>query len=334
MQHVEATQYMQNHPRTCWFPLPVHSPDLALVRQSMHLRIHTTFNQLATQLRPGAMFYTDGSCDEPTSPYVARAAWAVVLHQADQHDPAIQTVRITASGHCPGLQTINRAELYAFVIAAEQAIYAQPQALVGICTDSQFVMSIVESIEQDTIHQHPHKRAHWDLIQRLALMWELHSLYALKIKSHQDLNDAKSYEDLWNIYGNASADKAAVQTRQTDLLEFDTLCHEVRKYYIDEKNIHGKKKLAYLLDLALARMSMDESKEKGHKAGRGNTHACPEDHLQAIIATLSHWPLPATLYVQPPEPHKVVFWSSTWGINITRLVANPMAMSLGTSFTR
>lgn len=73
------------------------------------------------------MFYTDGSCDEATSPYVARAAWAVVLRQADQNDPTIQTVRITASGHCPGLQTINRAELYAFVIAAKQAIYAQPQ---------------------------------------------------------------------------------------------------------------------------------------------------------------------------------------------------------------
>ena len=128
-------------------------------------------------------------------------------------------------------------------------------------------MSIVESIEQGTIHQHPHKKAHWDLIQRLALMWGIHSLYALKIKSHQNLTDAKCYEDLWNIYGNESADKAAVQTRQTDLPEFDALCRNVRKYYIDEKNIHNKI-LVYLIDLALARMSMDESKETRRRVAR------------------------------------------------------------------
>lgn len=31
-QHNTAAQFMQQHPRTCWFPLPVHSPDIALLR--------------------------------------------------------------------------------------------------------------------------------------------------------------------------------------------------------------------------------------------------------------------------------------------------------------
>lgn len=217
-----------------------------------------TVTQAVTAIQQGAVFYTDGSCDEPTSPYVARAAWAVVLRQANPNIPETQTITITASGHCPGHQSINRAELYAFLIATEQAICAGLQGGVGICTDSQFVMGIVEAVEQETVHHHPHKRAHWDLIYRLCQIWDSTKLFAFKIQSHRNLEDARTVQDLWNIFGNDCADRAAVQMRKTDLPEFDNLCYQVKIHYQEEHNAHKKN----LLVLARPSYGTDEHGRK------------------------------------------------------------------------
>lgn len=77
-QHKGAIQYLTANTHLCWFPLPLHSPDVDLVRQAMHLRHHTI--QVNTQIESGRddTIYTDGSCFNPKSPFVARAAWAVI----------------------------------------------------------------------------------------------------------------------------------------------------------------------------------------------------------------------------------------------------------------
>lgn len=123
-------------------------------------RTHKTINALA---RPHDV-KSGRQHDEPTDPCVARAARAVVLRQADVRDPTSHDLDHYRWWTLPGRQTINRAELFAFVIATEHAICFALQTRVSLCTDSHFVIfNIIEAIESRAIHHHPQ----WDLIQRL-----------------------------------------------------------------------------------------------------------------------------------------------------------------------
>lgn len=318
-QHTDAVTYMQNNPRTCWFPLPVHSPNIALLKQAMHLRIHTAYNHALDSIQAGTVFYTDGSCDAPTDPYAARAAWAVVIRQPKPEDPTTYTLTVTANDHCPGHQTINRAELFAFLIATEQIRFTIGQTPAQICTDSQFVMGIVQAIESRTIHVHPHKRAHWDLIRQLMHLWDPQQMSVIKIASHRKYEDARSQEDLWHIKGNECADKAAVQCRKTDLPEFDQLCQEVQTHYREQHKV-TMQILEYLHALACVRMSLiDEKKGQTSREARASNSNL-ENPFRNHIDRLANWHHQGSLFTYPPEPHRVVFWSSTWGTNITRLV--------------
>lgn len=65
---------------------------------------------------------------------------------------------------------------------------------------------------------------------------------------------------------------------------------------------------------------MDENTPHGDVHDRAARRHNPEDHLMHTVRSLTQWTISETIYQGPPEPHKVVFWSSTWGINITRLV--------------
>lgn len=69
-QHSEAVTFLQAHPDRCFFPLPVHAPDVELVRQAMHLRAHTEFHDALHAVAAGTILYTDGSCDHPKDPYI------------------------------------------------------------------------------------------------------------------------------------------------------------------------------------------------------------------------------------------------------------------------
>ena len=42
----------------------------------------------------------------------------------------------------------------------------QPVVLVSICTDSQYVINVIDAIEAHTVHNKAHKRANCDLISR------------------------------------------------------------------------------------------------------------------------------------------------------------------------
>lgn len=65
-------------------------------------------------------------------------------------------------------------------------------------------------------------------------------------------------------------------------------------------------------------------KRKSHSNGVCTSNRAhpisPSDNLSNQISKLVQWPIADIVYHQPPEPHQVVFWSSTWGVNITRLV--------------
>lgn len=133
----------------------------------MHLRTHTSFQDALAHLHDDVILYTDGSCDNPKDPYASRAAWAVVIRQTGDEHFQTQTFKVVATGHCTGLQTINRAELQAFVVAVESVAATPSTARIGFCTDSQYVANLVTAIEHKYIDRQPHKQSHWDMIQRL-----------------------------------------------------------------------------------------------------------------------------------------------------------------------
>lgn len=85
-----------------------------------------------THIGEDMILYTDGSCDNPQEPYTSRAAWAVVLKQSTNQTYQSQTFQVLATGHCTGLQTINRAELYAMVVAVEAIAPLQPSSCQGL----------------------------------------------------------------------------------------------------------------------------------------------------------------------------------------------------------
>lgn len=181
-QHLGAVEYLQTHTHLCWFPLPVHSSDMELVRQAMHHRCRTANIDSQVDIQNGDVFYTDGSCQHPTSPFVARAAWAVIHRSRHTHNSE-DKYRVLATGHCPGIQTINRAELFAILTAAEQANKSDDDVHVSFFTDSQFVVNVISHIEDGTIFNSPHKRDHWDLIVQLCRAWICSRYHVFKIKS-------------------------------------------------------------------------------------------------------------------------------------------------------
>ena len=117
--------------------------------------------------------------------------------------------KVLATGHCPGAQTINRAELFAMLIGAEQASLSQEPAQVSFYTDSQFVVNVIAHIDADTIHESPHKRDHWDLIIRLCQVWDRSRFHVFKIKSHLQIDNAHSYTEAYHILGNTLADEGS-----------------------------------------------------------------------------------------------------------------------------
>ena len=326
-QHPKAIQHLQMHTYLCWFPLPVHSSELALIRQAMHLRYQTVHIDTQINVHNGDVFYTDGSCQNPTSPYAARAAWAVV-HRSRSSSTLENKYQVLATGHCPGKQTINRAELFALVISAEQANLSDDTSQVSFYTDSQFVVNVISHIEEGTILESPHKRDHWDLITQLCKVWICHRFHVFKIRSHQKLEDAHSSEEEYHILGNMFADEAAVRTCAADLPDFLQQCEHLRAHYQTQRqNIYEIYK--YILDLSCERMTtLDEIATENKKtmnaadqqteAGQQSTILTPS--FSSKLAELRDWPSATNLFTLPAEPHRVVFWSCPWGCNHARLV--------------
>lgn len=260
--HPEAVSHLTEHHYACWFPLPLHHPQIELVRQAMHLRHHNLTIHDHLRLSPNAIIYTDGTCDDTRDPYSARAAWAAILYNAHGSLTQDNPYQVLAAGHCPGPQTINRSELFAMVIAVEYAAIDNHITPVTFVTDSQFVVDSINHIEDGTISNNPHKKSHWDLLNRLTRVWDTCRFTILKIKSHSDISRASSHQEAMHIRGNDMADHVAARVRTTDDPSFDALCKEIRAFRQNQQAIFAKIYM-YLLDIAYARMNkLEENSTK------------------------------------------------------------------------
>lgn len=65
-EHRIAVEHNRAHENLCWFPLPPHSPQVELLRQSTHIRAATTSRTNTSITSTDVTFYTDG-CVEPAN---------------------------------------------------------------------------------------------------------------------------------------------------------------------------------------------------------------------------------------------------------------------------
>ena len=162
-EHAEAITYISNNHYACWFPLPYHHQNTELVRQAMHLRDQTCTIHTPHHIPNHTVVYRDGTCDNPRDPYAARAAWAAIIRTPTDPTHETETInwnfQVLAAGHCPGHQTIGRAELYAMVVAVELISTDDSASNIQFVTDSQYVVNCINQIEDETIFTSPHKKS-------------------------------------------------------------------------------------------------------------------------------------------------------------------------------
>ena len=278
----------------------------------MHLRDQTCTIHPPHNIPDQTVIYTDGTCDNPRDPYAARAAWAAIIRTPTDppHDAAATNwnFQVLAAGHCPGHQTIGRAELYAMVVAVELVSADASASHIQFVTDSKYVVNCINQIEDETIFTSPHKKAHWDLIRRLILTWQPAKFTVVKIKSHQDIIQAQTEQQAWYIRGNALADQTAMHIRQIDDTDFANICTTVQQHLQQQQKILSKVYM-YLIDIAHARMAkIDLTKQKKNlHDSLGPLSGEAVDVFQNQIQKLQSWQVREAAYVMPAIPHRVVF---------------------------
>ena len=213
-------------------------------------------------------FYTDGSCTDPTEPSFRRAAWAVIgdtspneeaRHQACAFftPDSLQTPYLSclATGHVHGFQSIARAELLACTMACKIACKTESCENADIYTDSQYVVNVVWLVENQLVTYFIHKMANPDLVEELEQMWNAKKFRIHKVTSHRTFQSASSVDDLWNILGNALADRAAVRANNAFPNEFKDIIASIRSYRTCEKH-RLSKVLEFLVDMNTTRLDL------------------------------------------------------------------------------
>ena len=167
-------------------------------------------------------------------------------------------------------------------------------------TDSDFAINVLTHIEAGTIHDSPHKRDLWDIIERLCVAWNAQRFHAFKIKSHLKLEDARSQEEAFHI----------------------------RNHYRSQRTM-----LTKIYQYVYSRPVLRTNDNIGGKF----THPMQHLNIQPLlsvrkipatqIAVLRDGSVSGDQFELLPEPHRVVFWSCLWGCNYARLVwsyCNPL----------
>ena len=165
-------------------------------------------------LQSELVFFTDGSCTDPTVPLCRRASWAVVqavirrqftLECPDV--PFYERFRCSGCGFVHGHQTIDRGELSCFV-----AIFNSVQDLgykgnIRIHTDSQYVCACLELVWKaaQLACLRGRKAQNYDLLSHLYSNWPSGQVTWSSVKAHREISEASCPLDAWRIIGNATA---------------------------------------------------------------------------------------------------------------------------------
>ena len=173
-------------------------------------------------------FFTDGTCKNPAVPYARHAAWSLIHDVAATHEQREQSLlcwrvtkatppglRLLDQGVVPGHQTISRAELCAALQAIRHGKLAGGLPIL-IVTDSSYVVSVIQQFQAGLSRRLLHASANVDLLRLLQEVW-YDDVQVQKVKSHQDPDEARDANALWDILGNQAADEACELAIAADL---------------------------------------------------------------------------------------------------------------------
>eukprot|EP00438_Fugacium_kawagutii_P032706 Skav220467 [mRNA] locus=scaffold2597:6916:8334:+ [translate_table: standard] len=258
--------------------------------------------------------YTDGACQGPDIPSARFTAFACVVdlcRNDTEREQQIgiwkatgvtpQTFQVCAVGRAPGEQTINRAETAALIAAGTLG------SKVLIHTDSAFAVTAVDRACSHIVLT-PAKDANLDLILQLrASRLQPHNI--LKVKAHQEIRADMHWRDIYHIFGNQQADRAAVQACELLHVSWSKILRERLLQVRHERELlHGM--MLYKLELNKVRAQAFQQLQKEESA------ATPRETIfstETVRSKIGNWE-PADFQVLP-APLALDSWRKffAWG---------------------
>ena len=247
------------------------------------------------------IFFTDGSCVYPEWPTVRSAAFAIVLFDpdrlADNHG-----FRVLGSAECSHRQSINRAELQALVVVAQNASDGL------VVSDSQYALQAVTQCKSVPDPRCLHRMANSDLLTHLWHALQNSQLRFKKIKSHLKLEQAISKEHERHIYGNSLVDAAA----QAAVQRYRRLNMRYADMAEEQEQVHAMLAVWYFrYDLMKKRAQLSSAAECTHKVTPAG------QPVPNLVASLKDYQVPAEDSPQPSVSDEFLRWS-LWGTSFTR----------------
>ena len=229
---IEMPPAISNHG---WMPTP---PSLHKFREAcMQIPDETATFVLPRQMEDLLVFFTDGSCLDPTSPFSKLASWGVVLGSTDE-----DAFHPISHGLCPGwMQTAARAEILAVLSAFDFALRFRKPCSIWVDNDRVFKKLHSFMLGKFRIGTNQKDADLWEkLADRVARLGPL-IRHVGKVVSHQNLDKAIDEAEAWVMRGNAAADataNAAFARFPTQLGLWNKLRDELACVCILRENVH------------------------------------------------------------------------------------------------
>jgi len=219
-------------------------------------------------------FYTDGSADHSSMPWIRRGAFSVVQDMSDSFDhrrqllssdkpPCLEELfSVRSMAHCPGKQSVPPAELAALLHVVQSVNAAGISKKTIIYTDAAYVMSVVKRLNDGASSFYDHKVANLDLILPLRMGWSSSRFLVKKVKAHESIAMKVLVADRWNTLGNDVADTAAKHARSREFAEVVDMVRDVKAFDAQQ---HGRlvSVFSYMAALSARMRDLNSKKTSG-----------------------------------------------------------------------
>ena len=242
-EHPEAISTLSSiYPEWTWAPIAYLDPNEVALRRIL------TSRRMPDVFVPGETkddvlhFYTDGSADHSSMPWIRRGAFSVVQDMSDSLDhrrqllsaeqsPCLEELfAVRSMSHCPGKQSVPRAELAALLHVVQSVNVAGIVKHTIIYTDAAYVMSVVKWLHDGASPLSDHKVANLDLILPLRMGWSSSRFSVKKVKAHESIALKVLVADRWNALGNDVADTAAKHARSREFTDVVDMVRDVKEF--------------------------------------------------------------------------------------------------------
>ena len=266
------------------------------------------------------VFYTDGSCTVAAGHLERHAAWAIVVDKCHLDESRVHfmqewhrngfvlpnSFQVCQSGHVPGKQTINRAELFALLMIAEGVQSAE------IYSDSQYAVSKFQQILEQPDARRYFDSKNMDILVRLCCRCQETPLdiQIHKICAHQDIQDIRHDLDRYHAMGNALADHAAKEARKKLENAQELQIVQLHRTFLDTQKIHTRMCMQFVAQAAKSWLQCRPSAAERDQAitstrrGMQISLTSAKVALQVELETCMEWQVP----IIPLDREQYLFW--------------------------